>query len=591
MLLRRHSWKAKHSSLSRRFSNDPRFNKHIATSPEISHSLLMQTQPILPITTSTLQNLLRVQYGSKSGTPDQIKHLANHIESQIRSKGVIPGFIGLIDGTAKVGLSMEEIQKVIHSSALLSPDLVKMINNIGMMSYPMAMELSAVVDVSCSVWLAQRLGLGTLYHSECGMVVDQSRLTNQLSSLSRNPVSLLYAGVNLFAKDNEPTVGELLNRSLGVHLIDYGMIDLMKLNGGISGVVQIADIHMNELKMESGLVFNISEPDSGIPGNIHSYTVENLLKEIDLACDFVNELHVAKNSVSLSIPSNLHAQKPPKDQAIKSTNIGKSDLPHTRATDTLWASTDTPNSELITILKTTKPKHVITPMSSPSVTTLSNSQQDYGYKLSFTADDSFRRLPNRSHHILDISTPSLLTEIYSTLDRQDKFELDWWFPQIDKYGLDSSRFRTKLERMGFKFPELNRLINREGAIVKATSLLPWFEHILLRFETDDDRYLGVLHFWRSHEGFKIQANEKALWGVDNGDETGLVSVVIEYYRVEKSQIDQSQLDLELDRGQNYFFKKVIQQIDQAGDYDLLRSGKRGEILLKALSAEAAKTSH
>lgn len=79
-----------------------------------------------------------------------------------------------------------------------------------------------------------------------------------------------------------------------------------------------------------------------------------------------------------------------------------------------------------------------------------------------------------------LSTPTVseLNNIYANLEENGKFELDMWFPIIDKLGVDGA-FRSQLDAVTIRNPAYKRLID-EGTVQIAVSCLPFINNLVVK---------------------------------------------------------------------------------------------------------------
>jgi pseudouridine-5'-phosphate glycosidase/pseudouridine kinase len=125
-----------------------------------------------------------------------------------------------------------------------------------------------------------------------------------------------------------------------------------------------------------------------------------------------------------------------------------------------------------------------------------------------------------------LSTPTVaeLNSIYSSFEEGNKFELDTWFPVIDKLGVDGD-FRNKLEVALSKKPGHGHLIS-EGVFQRGISLLPYISNLVIK-----DGANGVYFLSASSDIAKVELNRKANFSFKSKGSDGY-GVLFEHYEAE-----------------------------------------------------------
>jgi pseudouridylate synthase len=140
--------------------------------------------------------------------------VALELESTILSRGAIPATIAVIDGTARIGLNREELERVARNGALFvkasTTDLAPTI----------ARQGCAATTVSATAYLAASVGIRVFATGAIGGVHrgDAFDVSHDLVALSRVPIAVISAGAKSIL--DLPRTLEALE-TLGVLVIGY----------------------------------------------------------------------------------------------------------------------------------------------------------------------------------------------------------------------------------------------------------------------------------------------------------------------------------------------------------------------------------
>jgi pseudouridylate synthase len=150
-------------------------------------------------------------------------------EEQLRSAGVVPATIGVIDGVATVGLSAAEIERLCSA-----PDVVKV--SVRDLPIARAQRRDGGTTVAATAWLAHRCGIRVMstgglggVHRGAAETFDESA---DLTTLAETPITLVSAGVKSILDIGAtlerletlsiPVVGYRTNRYPGFYVADSG---------------------------------------------------------------------------------------------------------------------------------------------------------------------------------------------------------------------------------------------------------------------------------------------------------------------------------------------------------------------------------
>jgi len=135
-------------------------------------------------------------------------------ESQVRSAGVVPATIAVIDGMARVGLQKDQLERV------ASEDLAKA--SVRDLPIVMSKGISGATTVASTAWLASLAGIRVFATGGLGGVHRNAKTTfdesADISILSSTPVTVISAGVKSIL-DISATLERL--ESLSVSVVGY----------------------------------------------------------------------------------------------------------------------------------------------------------------------------------------------------------------------------------------------------------------------------------------------------------------------------------------------------------------------------------
>lgn len=189
--------------------------------------------------------------------------------------------------------------------------------------------------------------------------------------------------------------------------------------------------------------------------------------------------------------------------------------------------------EVETEIKKSNPKFVLTDLniSKNLIRELSELSEPLNFKLIVepTSLPKAKKLADIKSSIY-LSTPTVaeLNSIYESFENSNKFELDKWFPIIDKLGIDGE-FRNKLETALVKIDH-QHLIKR-GIFQKGISLLPYIDNLIIK-----DGSNGV-YFMSIHSNIeKVKLNKKATFSYKSIGKDGF-GILLEHYKSKNIKSD------------------------------------------------------
>jgi pseudouridine-5'-phosphate glycosidase/pseudouridine kinase len=122
-----------------------------------------------------------------------------------------------------------------------------------------------------------------------------------------------------------------------------------------------------------------------------------------------------------------------------------------------------------------------------------------------------------------LCTPTVieLCSLYDAFEIAGKFELDNWFPVLDRLGIDGS-FRTRLENAAMKSSQYRSLVS-EGVVQMAVSLLPYIRTLIVK-----DGANGVYLFTRYGDIRKVNPSSDASLSLQSQG-PGREGILFEHY--------------------------------------------------------------
>ena len=146
--------------------------------------------------------------------PDNLQ-LAHEVESLIREEGAVPATIGVVDGVAKVGLELAELELMANTGGI--PKL-----SVRDLPAVVAKGSHGATTVSATAHLAARAGINLFATGGLGGVHREAReswdVSADLAALSRTPVAVVCSGVKSIL-DVPATLEQL--ETLGVLVVGY----------------------------------------------------------------------------------------------------------------------------------------------------------------------------------------------------------------------------------------------------------------------------------------------------------------------------------------------------------------------------------
>ena len=146
--------------------------------------------------------------------PDNLA-LAREVEGLIRDEGAVPATVGVVEGTAKIGLEPEELGLMANADGL--PKL-----SVRDLPAAAAKRSSGATTVSATAHLAARAGINLFATGGLGGVHREAReswdVSSDLATLARTPVAVICSGVKSIL-DVPATLEQL--ETLGVPVVGY----------------------------------------------------------------------------------------------------------------------------------------------------------------------------------------------------------------------------------------------------------------------------------------------------------------------------------------------------------------------------------
>ncbi|MFQ5526729.1 MAG: pseudouridine-5'-phosphate glycosidase [Thermoanaerobaculia bacterium] len=140
---------------------------------------------------------------------------AAELEAVVREHGAVPATIAVLDGRAKVGVSMDELERLAGSGA------VKL--NLANLAPALAAGTAGSTTVAATMALAHRAGIRVFATGGIGGVhrgaADTGDVSSDLTALARIPVAVVCAGAKAIL-DLPGTIERL--ETLGVPVLGYG---------------------------------------------------------------------------------------------------------------------------------------------------------------------------------------------------------------------------------------------------------------------------------------------------------------------------------------------------------------------------------
>lgn len=221
------------------------------------------------------------------GLPQPVNlQMARDMEATVRAQGAAPATIALMDGSVRVGLSSEELEKLAWAD---NPHKVSLRD----FGYALEKRLTGGTTVAATMFVAEKVGIKVFATGGIGGVHRNAPfdVSADLMQLSRCPVLVVCAGAKAIL--DLPATMEYLETQ-GVPVIGYQTNDFpafysissgMKLNmraDSAEEVAKIAEIHWS-LGLKSGILLVVPPPkETAIPAKEVELWVEEALRQAEL---------------------------------------------------------------------------------------------------------------------------------------------------------------------------------------------------------------------------------------------------------------------------------------------------------------------
>lgn len=221
------------------------------------------------------------------GLPQPVNlQLARDMEATVRAQGAAPATIALMDGSVRVGLSSEELEKLAWAD---NPHKVSLRD----FGYALEKRLTGGTTVAATMFVAEKVGIKVFATGGIGGVHRNAPfdVSADLMQLSRCPVLVVCAGAKAIL--DLPATMEYLETQ-GVPVIGYQTNDFpafysissgMKLNlraDSAEEVAKIAETHWS-LGLKSGILLVVPPPkETAIPAKEVERWVEEALRQAEL---------------------------------------------------------------------------------------------------------------------------------------------------------------------------------------------------------------------------------------------------------------------------------------------------------------------
>jgi pseudouridylate synthase len=214
---------------------------------------------------------------------------ARAVEADLRAAGATPATIAVLDGTIRVGLSDDELERVATARDMLKLSRADL-------AYATATKRSGATTVAATMLCAHRAGIAVFATGGVGGVHRGVELTMDISAdvteLSRTPIVVVCAGAKAIL--DLPRTLEVLE-TFGVATIVYGSDEFPAFWSRRSGlpaplrcdnVEEIAAMYRSarEIGIENGmLVANPIAAQAEIPSEVMMGIIENAVVEAQFA--------------------------------------------------------------------------------------------------------------------------------------------------------------------------------------------------------------------------------------------------------------------------------------------------------------------
>lgn len=221
------------------------------------------------------------------GLPQPVNlQLARDMEATVRAQGATPATIALMDGSVRVGLSSEELEKLAGAD---NPHKVSLRD----FGYALEKRLTGGTTVAATMFVAEKVGIKVFATGGIGGVHRNAPfdVSSDLMQLSRCPVLAVCAGAKAIL--DLPATMEYLETQ-GVPVIGYQTNDFpafystssgLKLNlraDSAEEVAKIAETHWS-LGLKSGILLVVPPPkETAIPAKEVEQWVEEALRQAQL---------------------------------------------------------------------------------------------------------------------------------------------------------------------------------------------------------------------------------------------------------------------------------------------------------------------
>ena len=221
------------------------------------------------------------------GLPQPVNlQLARDMEATVRAQDATPATIALMDGSVRVGLSSEELEKLAWAD---NPHKVSLRD----FGYALEKRLTGGTTVAATMFVAGKVGIKVFATGGIGGVHRNAPfdVSADLMQLSRCPVLVVCAGAKAIL--DLPATMEYLETQ-GVPVIGYQTNDFpafysissgMKLNmraDSAEEVAKIAETHWS-LGLKSGILLVVPPPkETAIPAKEVELWVEEALRQAEL---------------------------------------------------------------------------------------------------------------------------------------------------------------------------------------------------------------------------------------------------------------------------------------------------------------------
>jgi pseudouridine-5'-phosphate glycosidase len=218
--------------------------------------------------------------------PDGIR-VARELEDGVGQRGAVPATIGVLDGTVRVGLSPDELERLATSAGVAKV-------NLSNLAYQLARGGHASTTVAATMLAAYRAGIRVFATGGIGGVhrgaADTGDVSSDLTALARIPIAVVCAGAKAIL--DLPKTVEMLE-TLGVPVLGYRTDEFpafyrrgsgLKVDGRCEDAASLAAAVRMHMALETGTGVVVGNPipaEHELPAETYARALAEALSDAD----------------------------------------------------------------------------------------------------------------------------------------------------------------------------------------------------------------------------------------------------------------------------------------------------------------------